>query len=170
MTRDEIVNAIEKSHQQLLAVLTDIPDEVIARACVIDWWSLKDVLGHVTMWYLVATRFLCEYATTGAPQPLGLDDAGIDALNHREAAIRRDYALARVRTELDVAYQDLLDATRKLSDADVNKSLPAPWNPAERVTLERLIAVNAYEHLPEHIEQIQKWKSESLISNPPTKK
>jgi len=159
VTRDEILNAIKNSHAEFLATLADIPDDVIARARVMDWWSCKDILGHVTFWYLVAIQFVREYRATGAPQPLDLDDPKIDALNHREAAIRRDYPLARVRTELDAAYRELLTVTSTLSDADVNQILPAPWNADQPITLERLIAVNAYEHLPEHITQIQRWKS-----------
>ncbi|MBI5304073.1 MAG: ClbS/DfsB family four-helix bundle protein [Chloroflexi bacterium] len=159
MTRDEILRATKREHEKFLACITDIPDDVIAHDRVIDWWSLKDVLGHVTFWYLVATKFLREYQQNGVPQPLGLDDPGIDALNHREAAMRRDYSLARIRAELDAAYHDLLAETERLSDAEVNKILSAPWNPDEQVTLERLIAVNAYGHLPEHIEQVNKWKS-----------
>ena len=160
MTRDEILNAITKSHDEFLATIADVPDEVITRARVIDWWSLKDVLGHITFWYRVAIKFVREYQKLGVPQPLELDDPKIDALNHREAAIRRDYSLTRIRAEFDAAYRDLLAVTAELSDADVNKVLPAPWNAEQPIALERLIAVNAYEHLPEHIAQIQKWKSE----------
>jgi hypothetical protein len=159
MTRDDILQATKKLHEDFLATIADIPDEVIVRERIIDWWSLKDMLGHVTFWYLVATKFVREYQSQGTPQPLDLDDSKIDALNHREAAMRRDYALARIRAELDEAYRELLVVTAELSDADVNKTLPAPWNADQSITLERLIAVNAYEHLPEHIAQIQKWKS-----------
>ncbi len=37
MTRDEILNAIQQSHTDFLAVIADIPDEGMTRDRVMDW-------------------------------------------------------------------------------------------------------------------------------------
>jgi hypothetical protein len=125
---------------------------------VIDWWTLKDMLGHVAMWERVAIRFVDEFQRKGAPTPLGLKDyAAIDAYNKRGAAERRDWALARVRSEFNAASNDLLAAVERLTDAQLNEPLAAPWESG--ATLERLIAWNSYEHVPEHIAQIVEWRN-----------
>jgi len=159
MTRDEIGQAVRDAHTEFLATLAKIPDDVIVRERVMDWWSLKDILGHVTVWYLVALEFIREYQRGDTPTPLGFgqSDDEVSAYNKRQVVLRRDYALARVRAELDAAYRDLLAAIAKLNDADVRRQLPPPWDAGDN--LERLIAVNTYLHLPEHIAQIRKWKS-----------
>jgi hypothetical protein len=157
MTRDEILNQIRSAHADLVAALEGVPDDVMITRPVVEWWTLKDVMGHVAMWRRVAIQFVDEYRRDGVPVPLGLnDDAAIDAYNKRGAALRRDYALARVRAEFDASYRDLIAAVEKLRDADLSQPLPAPWNAG--TTLEHLIAVNSYEHEPEHVAQITRWR------------
>ncbi len=164
MTRDEILKKIREEHANLAAAFADLPDAEMVVKPVVDWWTLKDVMGHVAMWRRVAIKFVDEYRSSGVPIPLGLqDDAAIDAYNKRGATIRRDWSLARVRAEFDSSFRDLIAAVEKLSDADLSKRLPAPWD--EGNTLERLIAVNSYEHEPEHTAQITQWRKERATEN-----
>jgi hypothetical protein len=165
MTCDEILNSLRQTHTHLAAALAGIPDEVLATQPVIDWWTLKDVMGHIAMWERVAIQFVEDYRRDGMPVSLGLnDDAAVDAYNKRGAALRRDYPLARVRAELDAALRDLAAAVESLSDAQLNTPLSAPWG--DGVTLERLVAWNSYEHTPEHIEQIARWRKTAKPSVP----
>lgn len=164
MTREEILTQIKQGHANLVSAVADLSDDVIVTQPVIDWWTLKDMMGHVAMWQRVAIRFINEYERAGVPTPLGLkDDAAIDAYNKRGAAERRDWPLARVRAEFDAASRDLLAAVERMTDAQLNAPLAAPWESG--VTLERLIAWNSYEHVPEHIEQINKWRNESTVKH-----
>ena len=160
MTRDELLAQIKQAHANLTATLEGISDETMTTRPVIDWWTLKDMLGHVAMWERVALRFIEEYQSEGAPKSLGLkDDAAVDAYNKRGAAERRDWSLARVRSESAAAVHDLLAAIEHLTDEQLNAPLAAPWESG--VTLERLIAWNSYEHVPEHIAQIVAWRSKA---------
>jgi hypothetical protein len=169
MTRNEILKVMHQAHADFLAVIADIPDDVMATRPVIDWWTLKDLLGHIAMWYAVGLKFIREFQQDGVPKPLGFqDDAAIDAHNKREVALRRDWSLARVRAEFDAAFRDLVVAVEQLNDAQLRTQLPAPWPQTEPqpVTLERLIAVNTYEHLPEHTEQIRRWNQSRGYGHP----
>ena len=160
MTRDEILKKIREDHTQLLATLAEIPEERIIKQPLVEWWTIKDLLGHIAMWEQVAIKFIAEYKRDGVPQPLGISDDAADEVakhNKREAVIRRDWSLARVRAEFDAAHRDLLAAVETLSDAALSKQLPAPWDQGD--TLEKLIAINSYQHNPEHIAQIKEWRS-----------
>jgi hypothetical protein len=155
MTRTEILKAIKEQHAQLLATLEGIPEEIIVKQPLVEWWTIKDLLGHIALWEQVAIKFIAEHKQNGLPEILGMDnDAAINAYNKREVAIRRDWPLARVRAEFDAAHRDLSAAIETLSDTDLPKQLPAPWGKGD--TLEKLIAINSYQHNPEHIEQIKK--------------
>ncbi len=165
MTHEEIttvtsvITKIKEAHANLVSAVAGIPDDVMTTRPVIDWWTLKDVLGHVAMWQRVAIKFIDEYERAGVPTPLDIkDNAELDVYNKRGAAERRDYALARVRAEFDDSTRDLATAVERLTDAQLNAPLAAPWESGE--TLERQIAWNSYEHIPEHIEQIVKWRNE----------
>ncbi len=158
MTRDEVLNQLRQTHADLVAALAGVPDDAMTTQPVVDWWTPKDVLGHVAMWRQVAIKFIDEYLRDGMPVSLGLnDDAALDAYNKRGAALRRDWTLARVRAEFDASFHNLVAAVEKLSDAQLNAPLSAPWE--NGVTLERLIAWNSYEHDPEHTAQIKKWRA-----------
>jgi hypothetical protein len=73
--------------------------------------------------------------------------------------MRRDWSLQMVREELQTTHHDLITLVESLTDGDLIKPLPQPWN--EGATLERLIAVNSYQHTPEHLEQITNFKTQA---------
>ena len=157
MTRDELLEKIKQTHADFVTALADLPEEVMTKRPVIDWWTLKDLLGHIAMWQQIAIRFIAEYKQGGCPKPLGLaDDAAIDAYNKRGVELRRDLSLAKVRAEFDAAYRDLVAAVESLRDEDLIKILPEPW---KNRTLEYLIKINSYTHTPEHTEQIKLWRA-----------
>lgn len=159
MKRDEILQVIKEQHAELDAALAGIPADQLTKRPIVNWWTVKDLLGHVALWEQVALKFIREYKQDGAPKQLGIkDDDDLDRYNKRGVAMRRDLALETIRVELDATYRALITAIESLSDADLVKPLPEPWS--DGATLERLIAVNSYQHMPEHLEQIEKWKLE----------
>ena len=158
MTRGQILQMIKDNYAQILVAITGLDDDALTKRPIIEWWTIKDLMGHMAMWEQVAIKFIAEYRQDGLPKILGMDnDAAINVYNKREATIRRDWSLARVRAEFDTAQRDLVAAIESLSDADLIKPLPAPWGKGDN--LEKLIAINSYQHNPEHIEQIKKWRT-----------
>ncbi len=158
MTRAEILKAIKEQHAELLAALEGIPAETLTKRPLVDWWTPKDLMGHIAMWEQVAIKFIADYKQDGIPKMLGIqDDATLDAYNKRGVALRRDLPWGTVRAEFDATLRELVAAVESLSDADLAKPLPDPWG--EGATLERLIAVNSYQHTPEHIAQVSSLRS-----------
>ncbi len=157
MTRDEVLQALERDRAQLQAALEGLDDQVMTTVPVAGEWTIKDLLGHMAMWHQVALKFIADYKQTGLPKSLGLaDDAAVDAHNQREVERRRARPVAQVGAELDASYRELTAAVGGLSDKQLNTPLPAPWQNA--TTLEQLIAINSYEHDPEHIGQMIQWR------------
>ena len=158
MTRGQVLQAIKDNYAQFLEAIAGLDDDALTKPPLVEWWTIKDLLGHVAMWEQVAIKFIAEYKQDGLPKILGMDnDDTINAYNKREATIRRDWSLARVRAEFDAAHRNLIAAIQSLSDADLAKQLPAPWGKGDN--LEKLIAINSYQHNPEHIEQIKQWRA-----------
>ncbi len=155
MTRDEMVQAMERDHADLLAALQNLSREALTTRPVIEAWTVKDLLGHMAMWQQVAIQFVADYRQEGLPKSLGLaDDAAIDAYNRRGAELRRDWPLERVQAELDASYRSLLASVKSLTDDELHAPLGGPWE--NKTTLEHLIAINSYDHDPEHIAQIRR--------------
>ena len=168
MTRDELLKNIQTEHSKLIAAMRDLSDEVITAQPVMNDWTIKDMLGHVSMWYRFAITFLDEYVQRGTPRPSGLSGLGVDEYNERELKLRRDWSLTRVREEFEAAYQAMLASVEKLDDEQLNAPLAAPWEPG--TTLERLVAWNTYEHEPEHTAQIKAWLKKSASTKRPARK
>ncbi len=159
MTRDEVLQALDRDRAQLQAALEGLDDHVMTTVPVVGEWTIKDLLGHMAMWHQVALQFIADYKQSGLPKNLGMnDDAAIGAHNRREAERRRAWSVAQVGAELDKSYRELAAAVAGLTDEQLKTPLPAPWQNA--TTLEWLIAVNSYEHDPEHIGQMIKWREE----------
>jgi len=159
MTRDEILQAINEHYAELIRAIEAIPADQLTKHPLVEWWTVKDLLGHIALWEQVAIKFIREYKADGLPKMLGLkDDDDLDRYNKRGVTMRRDWSLARAREEFDATHHQLIREIESLSDADLNQVLPPPWG--EGATLERLIAVNSYQHVPEHVEQIIKLKSD----------
>lgn len=157
MTRDEILQAIEREHSNLVGALAGISDDDLVSRALSEAWTPKDMLAHVAMWYRVAIKFVADYKRDGFPKPLGLkDDAALNAYNQRGADMRRVWTLAQARTEFDAAYRDLRAVVQTLSDTELVKQLPPPWETG--ANLEYLIASNSYLHEPEHTEQVNRFK------------
>lgn len=161
MTRAEIIQTLQTQHTQLLTELEKLGEEVICKRPVVGWWTIKDLLGHIALWEQVAIQFITDYQREGVPQPLGIEnEEQVNAINKREVAMRRDGSLARVRAEFEATSRDLCAAIASLRDEDLPQPLGGPWQGA---TLEKLIAVNSYEHIPEHLAQIRQAANRATV-------
>lgn len=157
MTRDEILQAIRREHVNFLTGIGGIPDDAMVNTPITEQWTIKDMLAHISIWMRVAIKFIREFKADGVPINLGLnDDAKVDAFNEQGWQARSETPLAEVIEEFHAAYQDLIAAVENLTDQELSAPLPAPWGEGD--TLEKLIAVNSYEHEPEHSLQVDAWR------------
>jgi hypothetical protein len=168
MTHDQVLKKIKKEHANLVASIHGISAEVISTQPIMNDWTIKDMLGHVALWYRVALTFVNEYVERGVPRMMSVTGFSVDEFNERELKLRREWSLDFVINEFESAYQALLNAAEKLDDEQLNAQLAAPWE--EGVTMERLIAVNSYEHEPEHTAQIKAWLEKTNGKKSPAKR
>jgi len=157
MTRDEILQAIRREHIEFLTAIGGIPDDEMINTLITEQWTVKDMMTHIAIWMRVAIKFIREFKTDGVPKNLGLnDDAKVAAFNEQGWQARSETPLAQVIEEFHAAYRDLIAAVESLSDQELSAPLPAPWDAGD--TMEKLIAVNSYEHVPEHTLQVNAWR------------
>jgi|GEM_PF-907276 len=157
MTRDEILPAIRREHLEFLTAIGGIPDDEMINTLITEQWTVKDMMAHIAVWMRVAIKFIREFKAEGVPKNLGLnDDATVDAFNEQGWQARSETPLAEVIGEFHAAYRDLIGAVESLTDQELSAPLTAPWEAGD--TLEKLIAINSYEHEPEHTLQVHTWR------------
>jgi uncharacterized protein (TIGR03083 family) len=155
MTRNELVDRIERSWRELDGLAGNVDDESL-EAPVADGWTVKDHLVHLAAWEESLLALLEGRDRAAAMGVTGMEEAGTEAINaavfdqHREEA--PDLALAGFRQ----THRRLLDRLEQLSDEDL--SLPySHFQPGadEERPVGGWVAGNTFEHYAEHLSYIR---------------
>ena len=156
MTKDKeaVEQEMQESWQDLCAALDSISDAEQEQPGVVEGWSVKDMLGHITFWAEKAGRDL-RLVAAGKPDELEVPTGpeSVNEWNAREADRRKQLPLSQVREELEAAHraalQSLRDVPVEVLDVEVKG-----WTMLVR------FAEDTYRHYREHAEHIRAWKRE----------
>lgn len=161
MDQRELLAVVEDSWRQLDAALEGLDAVAMMEPGVVEQWSVKDLLGHVTTWEQVALRNVEQ--TRRGETPAGLGGIDVDDYNAAEAAARRDQSLEQVRQESTETRKRLRAAIASIGDAEwdavygegdraaplgvwVGRSLGGPDGPGT--------------HAAEHAAHIRAWRAQ----------
>jgi hypothetical protein len=114
---------------------------------VVDDWSVKDILAHVTTWEEEALQHLPLIIAGGTP-PRYAAQGGIDAFNARATEAGRRLSLAEVLRRRDETHARLLDFIRSQPDGTFGAQTRA----------RRRLRLDTYSHYPEHTAAIRAWR------------
>ena len=134
------------------AALTDsyagVPESKLTEPGVVDDWSVKDVLAHVTTWEEEALRHLPLIIAGGTP-PRYAAQGGIDAFNARATEAGRRLSLAEVLRRRDETHARLLEFIRSQREGTF----------AGQTRARRRLRLDTYGHYPEHTAAIRAWRA-----------
>jgi hypothetical protein len=160
MERQEFLEVVEHSWQQLDDALAGIDDEAMQEPGVIDTWSLQGLLGHVSTWEQVALRHV-EQWRSGQPVS-GLGGVSIDDYNAQESARRQSWSLAQIRAEASETRERLRTTVQSLTDEEWHTIV---GEGERRRPLGDWIGgalggdLGPGTHASEHAEQIRAWRA-----------
>jgi hypothetical protein len=145
---------VERLLQQLDAAWTELgdayaglADDQLVEPGVVEDWSVKDILAHVTTWEEEALEHLPLIIAGGTP-PRYAQQGGIDAFNARATAAARRRSLAEVLRQREETHARLVDFIR---------SQPAGTF-GGRTRARRRLRLDTYGHYPEHTAAIRAWR------------
>jgi hypothetical protein len=131
------------------AAYADLPDSWLTESGVVEDWSVRDILAHVTTWEEEALKYLPLIIAGGRP-PRYATYGGIDAFNARMTEQKRALSLAEVRTQLDETHRRLVAFIESV--------------PEEQFTTEtrfrHRLRLDTYSHYPIHTRMIQEWRAQ----------
>jgi Mycothiol maleylpyruvate isomerase N-terminal domain len=134
------------------AALTDsyagVPESKLVEPGVVDDWSVKDVLAHVTTWEQEALRHLPLIIAGGTP-PRYAAQGGIDTFNARATEAGRRLSLAEVLRRRDETHARLLEFIRSQPEGTF----------AGQTRARRRLRLDTYGHYPEHTAAIRAWRA-----------
>ncbi len=157
-TKQELIARLKTARAELNAVLAKVSSERMVEPGVVEGWSVKDLLAHITMW-LSRTITVMFQAERGQKPSLGVsndhpnDWANVNAKDYGE---QKDRPLDRVLADFHGAHSQVLKRLEAWQDEAAlfdKKRYPSLGDES----LADLIHGNGDEHDAEHQVQIEAW-------------
>lgn len=154
MTKSELLATLQASRKKLVAAIDDLSDVEQIEPGVIDDWSVKDLLSHLTAWEAELVKMLAQMRQGKRPAFLDLGDT--DALNAKWHKETKDRSLDRVMADFHAVRKQTLRRVEGFSDKELSDPKLYKWLGGR--PLSEWIASETYEHEAEHAEHIRQWR------------
>ena len=151
MDRQQLLKQLEKAWAAIKESYVGLSDSQLMELGVMDNWSVKDILAHVTTWEEEALKYLPLILTGGKP-PRYIQSGGIDAFNAQMAEQKRGLALSDVQRQLDETHRRLLDYIRSVPEEHF----------ARETRFRHRLRLDTYSHYPKHARAIREWREQPV--------
>lgn len=118
-----ILNA---TRQSFLALLPLIPEAEWTTRPVCGRWTMKDLIGHLTDWEIVAVDALRQLAVGQTPE-FDYTIGAFDAFNNPNAEARKAQPWAEVWTEFEAVRQEMITLLESITPENMARKFKAPW-------------------------------------------
>lgn len=137
--RLEILQDVSKSWLELLRALRGLSDTQMTQPGVVEQWSVKDLMAHISSWEreLIGVLDRLEHGE----EPGDSDWAGIDAFNAEQTQLSAQRSLDDIRDDFEETHADLMAMLE-----------------VTPVLTRELVKGDTYEHYAEHAAQIRQWR------------
>lgn len=150
MDRQQLLQRLATAWDAFKESYAGLTDDQMTTPGVIEDWSVKDILAHVTIWEEEALAHVPHIMAGGRPPRYSVTYGGIDAFNARMVAERGALPLADALRQLDDTHQRLIDFVQSM--------------PADQITREtrarRRLRLDTYSHYPIHTQAIREWREQ----------
>jgi hypothetical protein len=152
MTRSEFLDHVQSARAEWDALLASIPIARFTELGVVDNWSLKDIIAHISWFEREMIGVIQQRALAGSP----LWNEPTDARNAVIYKENKNRTLRAVRDEARRVYPELYSLLETLSDDDLNnpanfRDMLSDWLPWH------IFAQNTYEHYEHHTRDVRDW-------------
>ena len=156
MTKRELLKAIQKGRADFEAALAKLSPEQMTAPGAMGEWSVKDILGHISMWESRLVTILYAIERGATPQTFHTQ-AKVDQANAESFAEQRERPLDRVLADFHAVHVQLIKRLDALKERDSTAAKRFEWMEGE--PLEKLVAGDTFEHYAEHRPAIEALRS-----------
>ena len=148
MNRSELLGRIETRWQALLASYAGLTDAQMTAPGVVGAWSIKDIIGHVSVWEEEALAHLPVVLASRRPPRYSVTHGGINAFNAVMTQRNRDLPLRDVLRRRDETHRRLLEFVARVPEAEC----------AGDTRFRRRLRLDTYGHYAVHTRAILRWR------------
>jgi len=156
VNRSELLGRIETRWQALLASYAGLADADMTAPGVVGAWSIKDIIGHVSVWEEEALTHLPVVLAGKRPPRYSTTHGGIDAFNARMTERNRALTLAEVIRQRDQTHRRLLEFVARVPEEEC----------AGDTRFRRRLRLDSYGHYAVHTRAILKWRQGRAPARP----
>ena len=150
--KQNVLREIETTWQALQGALVRVPSERMEVGGVVESWSMKDLIGHITTWENEAMKSLQNYFQQNDVKMLAWP-SDLDAFNARTTEEKRAKSLDDLLDDMKTTHEE----TVRFIQAMKEEAFDVP-------EVEARIRIDAFAHYADHTEGIQKWLEGALSS------
>lgn len=154
MTVDKarLERSLNEAWDELVVTIESVPAEEIDTPGVVEEWSVKDLLGHITFWTEKAASDL-DLLAAGKPEEIETPggDENVAIWNKRESDARKRMSLDEIKRGWVAGHERARIALEGLTAEQLDIEV-AGWAQWKRY------AGDTYLHYREHTEQIRAWQ------------
>ena len=148
--KETVLKEIESTWQALQDALASVPLERMEVSSVVESWSAKDLIGHITTWENEAMKSLQNYFKQNDVTMLAWPP-DLDAFNARTTEEKRARSLDDLLNDMKTTH----DKTVRFIQAMKEEAFDVP-------EVEARIRIDAFAHYADHTEGILKWLEGAL--------
>jgi hypothetical protein len=108
MNKQQFIQKLESAWSAFESSYAGLPDSNLSQPGVVDDWSVKDILAHITTWEQEALKYLPVILAGSRPPRYSTQYGGLDAFNALMTDRKRELPLAEVRRQLAETHTQLV--------------------------------------------------------------
>jgi hypothetical protein len=156
MNKVTILEELTNSHRKMLEAIDGLSEEAMLQPGVCGYWSVKDVLNHLSHWEAELVTLLWQVAQGKRPSSTSHSNEEIERLNQRWQQEGFERSLEMVIADFRGVRKQTIRRVEALTEDDLMQSDRFPWLRGK--SLADKIAVYSFEHDMEHMDSINKWR------------
>jgi hypothetical protein len=156
MKKGKLISTLTDGRQEFLNLLEDFSRDAMEIPGVIDQWSLKDLLVHLTRWEAELVKLLWQAKQGKTPTTAHFRGVPIDDLNERWYQESKSRSIDIVWGDFLAVRQQTLRRVQDFGDDELNDQQYYPWLKGK--ALWEWVGDDSFEHESEHAADIQAWK------------
>lgn len=161
MKKSELLQAMQTSRQELLALINDLTPEQIQTAGVEGQWSIKDILIHLTLWEAELIKMLYQAEQGLKPTSMHFSSQPVDQINAAWQQAHQERDIEQVLEDFTSIRSQTIRRVEKLDAHALEQPGYYRWLTDQNMAAR--IASDTYEHDTEHAAAIRRWREEQGI-------
>jgi len=151
MNRQQLLEKLDRAWVEFKESYAGLPAAQLTAPGVVDDWSVKDIVAHVTWWEEEALKHLPLILQQGRPPRYSTQYGGIDAFNALMTERKQDLSLADVLFLQEETHGRLVEYIQSVPEEQFTRE----------TRFRHRLRLDTYSHYPEHTRAIREWRERS---------